>query len=228
MKKFAAGLFACAVILCSMTAFADESAKQDIYFGSDESVHVGDYNGINGNAFTTVVIRESGTEDANSVVYADQQSDGLGDVMNFMLKDGVPDGNYTATFGNGDGETKSINFKVGNLEYETVTLKPENKMSVIDEPVSTDDETFKYKEGQGFYKKGFMFTTKMDSFDKFNAIYLIYADGTSKGKIDLYDKGAHKKPSFTGDAEVVLGVQIYNIPEASKGMNLYLGEGDAQ
>ena len=228
MKKFATGLFACAVILCSMTVFADESAKQDIYFGSDESVHVGDYNGIVGKNFTTVIIRESGTEDANSVVYADQQSGGLGDVMNFMLKDNVPYGNYTATFGNSDGSSKTIEFAVGDLSYETVTLKPENKMSVIDEPESTDGETFEYKEGQGFYKKGFMFTTKMDSFDKFNAIYLIYADGTAKGKIDLYDKGAHKKPSFTGDAEVVLGVQIYNIPEDSKGMNLYLGEGDAQ
>ena len=228
MKKFAAALFACTVILCSMTAFASGSVEQDIYFGSDESVHVGDYNGIDGDAFTTVIIRTGVTTDAGDVVYADQQSDGLGDVMNFMLKDNVPDGNYTATFGNSDGSSETIEFVVGDLSYETVTLKPENKMSVIDEPESTDGETFEYKEGQGFYKKGFMFTTKMDSFDKFNAIYLVYADGTSKGKIDLYDKGAHKKPSFTGDAEVVLGVQIYNIPEDSKGMNLYLGEGDAQ
>ncbi len=228
MKKFAAGLFACAVILCSMTAFASESVEQDIYFGSDESVHVGDYNGINGNAFTTIVIRKSVTTDAGDVVYADQQTDGLGDVMNFMLKDNVAPGKYTATFGNSDGNAKTINFEVGNLKYDTVTLKPENKMSVIDEPESTDDETFEYKEGQGLYKKGFMFTTDMDSFDKFNAIYLIYADGTSKGKIDLYDKGAHERPSFTGGAEVVFGVQIYNIPENSRGMNLYLGEGDAQ
>ncbi len=227
MKKFAASLFVCAVILCSMTAFADEST-QDIYFGSDESVHVGDYNGIKGNAFTTVIIRKSDTADAGDVVYADQQSGGLGDVMNFMLKDGVKDGSYTATFGNSKGDAKTINFEVGNLEYKTVTLKPENKMLVIDEPVSTDEEEYFDGRKDGHYKKGFMFTTDMNSFGKFDAIYLIHADGKAEGKIELYDKGAHKKPSFTGNADVVFGVQIYNIPVDSRGMNLYLGEVDAQ
>lgn len=223
MKKFAIGLFAATVVFFGMTALAEET-EQDVYFGSDNSVHIAEYNDVDGANYTTVLIRKAGTTDADGVVYVDQKSDGLGSVMNFMLKDDVEPDNYTATFGNSEGNVETINFKVGDLEYKTVTLKPENKMSVADEPTSTYGEEFSKNKGLGYYKKSFTFTTTMDNFDKFNSVYLVLADGTGQGKIELYDSGANARPSFTGGGELAFGIQIYNIPEEHRGMNLYLGE----
>ena len=52
------------------------------------------------------------------------------------------------------------------------------------------------------------------------------ADGmTFYGGFELYDnteKG--ERPIHTGYGTVAFGIQIYNIPEEMKGMNLYLGE----
>lgn len=229
MKKLTSGFLAATMIFTGITAFAENNATQDVYFGADNSVHIAGYNGVTGTDYTTVLIRESGTTDAGSVVYADQKSTGLDSVMNFMLKGGVADGNYTATFGNSKGNAKTINFTVGDVlgagKYKKeVTLDQVNKMSVVDEPISTDDETFTNKRGQGLYKKSFTFTAKLDDFEKFGSVYVVLADGTGQGEIELYDSGANKPPSYTGSGDITFGIQIYNIPEDHKGMNLYLGE----
>lgn len=227
MKKVVAGLFACAVVLCGICTFVAAS-EQDVYFGSDNSVHIGDYNDVDGKEYTTVLIRKAGTTDASGVVYVDQQSGGLGSVMNFMLKDGVEKDKYIATFGNSDGDTKVINFTVGDVlgagKHKEMTLEQANKMSVADEPISTDlEENFKGRK-DGHYKKSFTFTTTLDKFKKFDSVYLVSRDGTGYGEIELYDLGANERPSFTGTGKIALGIQIYNIPEDAKGMNLYLGE----
>ena len=225
MKKFATGFLVSAVLLCGITAFASEPSEQDIYFGSDKMVHVGEYNDVNGANFTTVLIRKSGTTGSNDVVYVDQQSDGFGSVMNFMLKDSVENDQYTATFGNSNGDTKSINFTTGSFEIkgktDSVTLDRFYKMSVADEPISHNDENFEGRVENG-YKKSFIFEAEAGKvFDK---VYLVSADGvTCHGHIEL-------KPistNFTGDVNVLYGIQIYNILEQDKGINLYLVEKEA-
>ena len=108
MKKFAASLLTLAVVLCGLNAFAAET-ELDVYFGSDNSVHFADYNS-DVSKYTTVLIRKADTTGANGVVYVDQQSNGFSDAVDFMLKDGVDDGPYTATFGNSNNDTKQINF----------------------------------------------------------------------------------------------------------------------
>ena len=231
MKKLAASLLALAVVLCGLNAFAAETDQDvyDVYFGSDNSVHFADYNGINGANYTTVLIRDSDTTGADGVVYVDQQSNGFDGIMDFMLKSNVKDGIYTATFGNSKGDATTINFKVGDVvgagKKGSVKLNQANKMSVADEPISTDgDEEAFVGRKDGHYKKSFTFTAKLDDFDKFDSVYLILADGTGQGEIELYDSGANARPSFSGNGEIALGIQIYNIPESAKGMNLYLGE----
>lgn len=229
MKKLTSGFLAATMVFMGITAFAENNNTQDVYFGSDNSVHIADYNKVTGTNYTTVLIRESGTKDASKVVYADQKTSGLGSIMDFMLKAGVADGNYTATFGNSEGNSTTINFKVGDVfgagKYkEEVTLDQANKMSVVDEPTPHKEENFIKNKGEGHYKKSFTFTTDMDNFGKFNSVYVVLADGTGQGEIDLYDSGALERPLFTGGGDITFGIQIYNIPEEHKGMNLYLGE----
>lgn len=228
MKKFAASLLTLAVVLCGLNAFAAETDQDvyDVYFGSDNSVHFADYNS-DVSKYTTVLIRKADTTGANGVVYVDQQSKGFSDVVNFMLKGGVDDGPYTATFGNSNNDTKQINFVVGDItatgEKGTVKVDQDNKMKVVDEPVK--QESF-VGSLDGGYKKGFVYTATLDQFTNFDRLYLVSADGnTFYGGFNLYDESEKgKKPEYSGEGTVAFGIQIYNIPEEQKGMNLYLGE----
>lgn len=231
MKKIAAGLFACAVVLCGMTAFAADESK-DVYFGSDNSVHFTDADD-DVSDYTTVLIREKDTTGAGGVVYVDQQSGGFDSVMNFMLKAGTEKGNYVATFGNSKNETKTVGFTVGDITAtagsKTVTLDQANKMTVADVATSTTDEDFTREpedsDEKTYYKKGFVFTGTLNQFNSFDRIYLVSANGeTCVGAFDLYDTaGEHMKPDFSGVGEVAFGIQIYNLSEENKGINLYLG-----
>ena len=231
MKKFAASLLTLAVVLCGLNAFAAETDQDvyDVYFGSDNSVHFADYNS-DVSKYTTVLIRKADTTGANGVVYVDQQSRGFSDAVNFMLKDGVDDGTYTATFGNSNNDTKQINFVVGDItatgEKGTVKVDQDNKMKVVDEPEKQEVEDSYVDAKEGVYKKGFVYDATLNQFNKFERLYLVSADGmTFYGGFELYDnteKG--ERPEYTGDGTVAFGIQIYNIPEEMKGMNLYLGE----
>lgn len=227
MKKLAASLLALAVVLCGLNAFAAET-EQDAYFGSDNSVHFADYNS-DVSKYTTVLIRNA---DTNGVVYVDQQSKGFSDVVNFMLKDGVGDGTYTATFGNSNNKTKQINFVVGDIiatgEKGTVTVDQDNKMKVVDEPVKQEVEDSYVDAKNGLYKKGFVYDATLDQFNKFERLYLVSADGKIfYGGFELYDNTEKdERSTYTGEGTVAFGIQIYNIPEAQKGMNLYLGGGE--
>lgn len=228
MKKLAASLLALAVVLCGLNAFAAET-EQDVYFGSDNSVHFADYNS-DVSKYTTVLIRKADTTGANGVVYVDQQSKGFSDVVNFMLKGGVDDGTYTATFGNSNNYTKQINFVVGDItatgEKGTVTVDQDNKMKVVDEPEKQEVKDSYVDAEEGVYKKGFVYDATLTQFNKFERLYLVSADGnTFYGGFNLYDESEKgKKPEYSGEGTVAFGIQIYNIPEAQKGMNLYLGE----
>ena len=219
MKKLAASLLALAVVLCGLNAFAAET-EQDVYFGSDNSVHFADYNS-DVSKYTTVLIRKADITGANGVVYVDQQSKGFSDVVNFMLKGGAETGSYTATFGNAVNETKVVKFSIGDVTLESngnkVTLDQKNKMAIADEPVL--QEGLYGNEANGTYKKGFVFTANADQYNSFNRLFLVSEDGKSTyGYFELA-----KETTVTG-GDVAYGIQIYNIPEANKGMNLYLGE----
>ena len=218
MKKFAACFFSTAMVLCGITAFAAES-EQDVYFGSDNSVHIAGYNS-DVSQYTTVLIRKSETEGANGVVYVDQQSKGFSDVVDFMLKSGTANGEYVATFGNANEETKKVKFFVGEVEIngkdQKLTLDRMNKMSVADEPVL--QEGLYGEAANGTYKKGFVFSATEEQYNSFNRLYLVSADAaTCYGYFEL-----EKETTITG-GEVAYGIQIYNIPVDRLGMNLYLG-----
>lgn len=229
MKKFAAAFFTATVLFAGVTALAADET-QDVYFGSDNSVHFTDDNSDISN-YTTVLIRKSGTTGADGVVYVDQQSSGFKGVMDFMLKADAEKDNYIATFGNSKNETKTVNFTIGDITpthgETTVTLDQANKMSVIDEATSTEGENYTREPNNGgsYYKKGFTFIGSLVQFNSFERVYLVSADGKEwVGAFDLYDTtGDYVKPEYSGSGDVAFGIQIYNLPEESKGINLYLG-----
>ena len=219
MKKIAMSLLSLFFVLCGMNVLAAET-EQDAYFGSDNSVHFADYNsGVS--EYTTVLIRKNNTTGANGVVYVDQRSNGFSDAVNFMLKADAGIGDYTATFGNAENKTKVVKFSIGNVTIESngkkVELDQKNKMAVADEPVL--QEGLYGNEPNGNYKKGFVFTANADQYNSFNRLFLVSEDGKSTyGYFEL------EKETVVTDGDVAYGIQIYNIPEANKGMNLYLGE----
>lgn len=222
MKKLASGLIAAMFIFAGISALASD--EQDVYFGSDNSVHFTDDNSRVSN-YTTVLIRRSGTTGADGVVYVDQRSEGFSDVIDFMLKADAEQGSYTATFGNSNNETRTIDFTVGSIsiagEESTLTLDHTNKMSVIDEPEL--QEGLYGGEANGTYKKGFTFTATSEQYNAFNRLYLVSADGkTCYGYFEI------EKETTVTEGEVAYGMQVYNIPEEQKGMNLYLGEASEQ
>ena len=233
MRKIAASLLAAACAFTSATAVF--AANQDVYYPSDNSVHISDSNiGADVNTYKTVLIRkkpvDSNAEIVESdVVYINQNSSGLGELSSFMLKSGAAPGEYTATFGNDAGTVKEIQFVIygqgDNVTVEgkdnanaKVTLNPGNKMNVVEDAV-VQNHTIANDLDEGLYTKTFRFLNSGTSLDR---IYLVSEDGTKcYGYFDL------TLPETTG-VTISYGIKLYNITEDKLGMNIYLAEKTAQ
>ena len=234
MRKFVASLLAAASAFTSATAVF--AANQDVYYPSDNSVHISDSNiGADVDTYKTVLIRKT-PKDANAgivendVVYINQNSSGLGALSSFMLKSGAEPGNYTATFGNDNGDVKEIQFVIYGQDEnvivgsnvtgssKTVALDPDNKMNVVEDAVVQNHEIANDLD-EGLYTKTFRF---LNSGTSLNRIYLVSEDGTKcYGYFDL------PLPETTG-VTISYGIKLYNIAEDKLGMNVYLAEKTAQ
>lgn len=234
MRKIAASLLAAACAFTSATAVF--AANQDVYYPSDNSVHISDSNiGADVNTYKTVLIRkkpvDSNAEIVESdVVYINQNSSGLGELSSFMLKKDAQPGEYIATFGNYEGTVKEIQFVIyGQNENvivgsnvtgssKTVALDPDNKMNVVEDAVVQNHEIANDLD-EGLYTKTFRF---LNSGTSLNRIYLVSEDGTKcYGYFDL------TLPETTG-VTISYGIKLYNITEDKLGMNIYLAEKTAQ
>ena len=234
MRKIAASLLAAACAFTSATAVF--AANQDVYYPSDNSVHISDSNiGADVNTYKTVLIRKTPSDPnaaivENDVVYINQNSSGLGALSSFMLKSGAAAGNYTATFGNDNGDVKEIQFVIYGQDEnvivgsnvtgssKTVALDPDNKMNVVEDAV-VQDHTHANDLDEGSYTKTFKF---LNSGTSLNRIYLVSEDGTKcYGYFDL------TLPETTG-VTISYGIKLYNITNDKLGMNVYLAEKTAQ
>lgn len=234
MRKIAASLLAAACAFTSATAVF--AANQDVYYPSDNSVHISDSNiGADVNTYKTVLIRkkpvDSNAEIVESdVVYINQNSSGLGELSSFMLKKDAQPGEYIATFGNYEGNTKDITFEIfgekgvtvkGDKDTEAkVNLNPNNKMNVIEDAV-VQDHTLASDLVEGLYTKSFRFLNSDTSLDR---IYLVSEDGTTcYGYFDLVGV-----PVVSDGIKISYGIQLYNLTPEKLGMNIYLAEQPAQ
>lgn len=237
MRKIAASLLAAACAFTSATAVF--AANQDVYYPSDNSVHISDSNiGADVNTYKTVLIRkkpvDSNAEIVESdVVYINQNSSGLGELSSFMLKSGAEPGNYTASFGGNDNEiVKEIQFVIyGQNENVTVgsnvpgsekkvTLEPQYKMNVYAD-AEEQDHNIASDLVEGLYTKSFRFLNSDTSLDR---IYLVSEDGTTcYGYFDLVGV-----PVVSDGIKISYGIQLYNLTPEKLGMNIYLAEQPAQ
>ena len=234
MRKIAASLLAAACAFTSATAVF--AANQDVYYPSDNSVHISDSNiGADVDTYKTVLIRKTPSDPnaaivENDVVYINQNSSGLGALSSFMLKSGAAPGNYTATFGNDNGDVKKIQFVIYGQDEnvivgsnvtgssKTVALDPDNKMNVVEDAVVQNHEIANDLD-EGLYTKTFRF---LNSGTSLNRIYLVSEDGTKcYGYFDL------TLPETTG-VTISYGIKLYNITNDKLGMNVYLAEKTAQ
>ena len=234
MRKFVASLLAAACAFTSATAVF--AANKDVYYSADNSVQINDSNmGADVDTYKTVLIRKTPSDPnaaivENDVVYINQNSSGLGALSSFMLKSGAAAGNYTATFGNDNGDVKKIQFVIYGQDEnvivgsnvtgssKTVALDPDNKMNVVEDAVVQNHEIANDLD-EGLYTKTFRF---LNSGTSLNRIYLVSEDGTKcYGYFDL------TLPETTG-VTISYGIKLYNIAEDKLGMNIYLAEKTAQ
>ena len=224
MRRIASYLLSVIIALSGITALAaePETVVKDVYNHSANSVSAKDA-GVAGK-YSTVMIKTVPKDGENAeVVYINQESGGFSDLATFLMKDGCADGNYIATFGNENGDTKTINFFKGNVDLKdekgnaiSVALNTAQKMTVADFAEQTGEEASDADLGQ--FKKGF--TLLVNSTDAYNTAYLVSSDGkTCYGYFTL----PTPYTTVTGYASIAYGLQIFNIPEEKKDLNLYLG-----
>lgn len=223
MKRIASCLLSVIIALSGITALAAEPEVKDVYNHSDNSVSASEA-GVTGKYSTVMIRKETENEE---VVYVNQESEGFSDLTTFLMKDGCEDGNYIATFGNEKGETKTIKFFRGEIsvkgkkedgtETAPFELNTSTKMMVADAAKLQKDISAKDVNKEQYYKG---FTLLVENMNAYNVAYLVSSDGTT-----CYGYFELPKPETTiaNPTCIAYGLQLFNIPEEKKDLNLYLG-----
>ena len=234
MKKLTSWFLTMVITLSGVTAMAEDSTTsdpttQDVYNNVDNAVSPTDVQGIDG--YTTVLIKKDSSDE---IVYIDQSPNGFSSVASFMLKKDIADGNYTATFGNKDGDTKTVKFFKGEFKV-TQGIDDKGEIKEIDgmpfdtsykmEATEAEKQDADLSKGieEGDYKKDF--TLLINSLEAFDTAYMLSADGTT-----CYGYFELPKPDteLTDASSIAYALQLFNIPEDKKGINLYLGNAPDQ
>ncbi len=218
MKKLAIGLLAATTLALGTVASAADVAEAtsvDAYTGFDNSTHFTESNSRI-NEYQTVLIKNSDSE----IVYIDEAETTFGEAMRFMLRGStVAEGTYTAIFGSDIIGSKEVTFTVGRRNVSgtdnkgvshEATVDTANKMKVADEPALQEEDGT-------LYKKGFVYLSNGTAFNK---AHIVAENGTTYlGSVTISDTTT----VVSGESPIAYGIEIYNIPEESKGINLYLG-----
>lgn len=220
MKRIASCLLSVIIALSGITALAAEPEVKDVYNHSDNSVSAKEA-GVTVN-YSTVMIK-SASENSDVVVYLNQESGGFTDLTTFLMKDGCDNGNYIATFGNEKGETKIIEFFKGDVPLTgnsmSVVLNTAQKMTVKDEATKQTGNEARDASSE-CYRKGFtLLVESVQTLENVNTVYLVSSNGkTCYGYFEL----VLPETVVTG-GNIAYGLQLFNIPEDKKDLNLYLG-----
>lgn len=213
-----------------ITALAAESKPEviDVYNDSTNSVSANEAGVVSG--YSTVMIKTIPEGDAESeVVYINQASEGFSVVTSFLMKDGCQARNYIATFGNATGGTKTIQFFKGDITVagekgdgnytdNALTLNTSTKMTVADGATLQTDIKAKDADPTKYYKG---FTLLVDNINMYDVAYLVSSDGT---KCYGYFTLPEPYTVVADNTWVAYGLQVFNIDEDKKGLNLYLGK----
>ena len=219
MKRIASCLLSVIIALSGITALAVEPEVKDVYNHSDNSVSASEA-GVTG-TYSTVIIKEA--TDNGEVVYVNQESGRFSDLTTFLMKDGCGNGNYIATFGNEKGETKTIKFFKGDVPLTgnsmSVVLNTAQKMTVKDEVTKQTGNEARDASSE-CYRKGFtLLVESVQTLENVNTVYLVSSNGkTCYGYFELV-----LPETVVIGGNIAYGLQLFNIPEEKKDLNLYLG-----
>lgn len=231
MRKFLASALALvAVLSVGLTVFAEDYTYSPIYFGKEDVVENIESTDVDPSMFSTVLVVRIADENGNDTlqndpVYVDQEDEGFGSGARFLLmnKSGLATGTYKMTFGDADGVSDRLYFYVGDFKFSD-----KDKMAVAD-PAEKQDG--KYINGAQCYRKGFVVEDiTFDTYASYKSIKLVAADGSEVyGAVSL-DGGIgnweNKGTTFSGEGQMSIGIQIYDIPENYKDLNLYFSTDD--
>ena len=227
MRRIASYLLSVIITLSGITALAAEPEVKDVYNHSDNSVSASEA-GVTGTYSTVMIRKETENEE---VVYLNQESGKFSDLTTFLMKDGCGDGDYIATFGNENGETTTIKFFRGKREVQGVKsdgtltkdsfeLNTSTKMTVADAATRQTGNGASDASSK-CYRKGFtLLVENVGTWENVNTAYLVSGDGkTCYGYFELLKPDTE----ITGSTCIAYGLQLFNIPEDKKDLNIYLG-----
>ena len=224
MRRIASYLLSVIIALSGITALAaePETVVKDVYNHSANSVSAKDA-GVAGK-YSTVMIKTMPKDGENAeVVYINQESGGFTDLTTFLMKDDCDNGKYIATFGNENGDTKIIEFFKGDVSLKgnsmSVVLNTAQKMTVKDEVTKQTGNEARDASSE-CYRKGFtLLVESVQTLENVNTVYLVSSNGkTCYGYFEL----VLPETVVTG-GNIAYGLQLFNIPEDKKDLNLYLG-----
>lgn len=226
MKKLFAGIIAASTIVTAgITAFAEDYTYSPIYFGKEDVVENVESTSVNPTMFTTVLVTRVADEAGNATsaqmpVYVNQEDEGFGDGVRFLLLNNpeLACGTYKITFGDTYGVSDSLYFYVGDFDFAKDDI-----MAVAD---PAEKEEGKFQNGVQCYKKGFVVEDiTFDDYALYKSIKLVSADGSKVyGAISLdgaVGNWENKGTTFSGEGQMSVGIQVYDIPEEYKDLVLY-------
>ncbi len=209
-------LTACAVISAAMlmqiTAFADETNEKDYtdnYFAVDNVLEL---DTDDDSLKTVLIVKVDDTNDEEyqdtDIVYVNQSSSGFNTSTAFMIKADPEAGLYKVILGG--GASASVNyFNIG------MTLKEADVD--MDSGAAEDGYIESYtSNGSEVYKKGFLKTVTADECNAYKSIKLV--ENQVVGAWSL--TGGESSTVTSGEGDVLMGVQIYNIPDGDTADNL--------
>ncbi len=245
MKKALVCLLAVVTVLTSsISVLAVPTNLKDVYnTATDTLENLNTNGGISPNAHKTIIIKKThdidGTEVSknDNVVYVDQNVSAYSSALKIMFASaddtgypedtGLEPGYYEATMGTvSDASYERVNFVVGDY-----VVDPEDKLVILDAAEAYGQGTLAGTSTTTWYKKSFSKTISIDEYNSFKSLKLISEDGSKCiGAISLVNErytsdNTHgyswDKTKLSGEGDVTVALQIYAIPEAEKGFNLY-------
>lgn len=233
-----------AVLTSGLTVLAVPTDLKDVYNTSTDTLeNLNTNGGISPNNHKTIIIKK--THDINgkelnkndNVVYVDQNVSAYSAALEIMFASaddtgypestGLEPGFYEATMGTvTDTSYERVNFVVGDY-----VVDPDDKLVILDPAEAYGQGTLEGTSTTTWYKKSFSKTISYDEYNSFKSLKLISEDGSKCiGAISLVNESytsdnthgySWDKTKFTGSGDVTVALQIYAIPEAQKGFNLY-------
>lgn len=218
MKKITAII--AAALLLQVNAFAavpdGETDYSDKYYAVENTLDIETDDDF---ASTVLIVKVDSSEDTafedSDIVFVDQSDSTFSSASGFLIKENPEEGLYKVILGSESGSAVVSYFEIGTAIKTT-------------DVAMTGSDVVKYTDSEGneVYKKGFLVTVKADDFTSYQGLKLVYDQVIGAWSLENTPDFDNTSTVTTGGADIVLGVQINNIPnkETADGLLIYLSD----